>query len=245
MSSTNPENSTDPEQNLTPAEIEDLSRLEATAQRRLGSYLTVGNALGEIRDRRLYRASHPSFETYARERWGLGGANGALLSQAPIRADAQATPAVEQEQPAPLTRKPCEDLARACEETLSALEGDERLGIEIRLAVRKQGDPSSPADGLTLNQTAAMGGELLPTLRWLLSQATGTIGEVSHRLETHAADIDDDDRAQLQDDLVVLDAELAVIKALLMEIHDWDAELTRLLDGELPPFDTDTDPDDE
>jgi hypothetical protein len=243
MSSTNPEHSTDPEPNLTPAEIDDLKRLEATAQRRLGSYLLVGNALGEIRDRHLYRATHPSFETYVSERWGLSGANGALLSQATVPASAQTTPAPDQPPAAPRGRKPCEALAQACEETLSALEGDERLAIEIRLAVRKHGDPSAPANGVTLSpseMTASMGGELLPTLRWLLSQATGTVGEVSHQLETHAADIDDDERAHLRDDVLVLDGELAVIKALLIELHDWDSELGRLLDDELPPFD-DTD----
>jgi hypothetical protein len=249
MSSTEPEHNTDPEQNLTPAEIDDLDRLESIAQRRLGSYLLVGNALGEIRDRHLYRASHPSFEAYVRERWGLNGANGAPLSQATIPADAYATPTPDQLPRAPHSENPCETLARACEETLSALDGDERLGFEIRLAVHKQrGTPGAPADGQSLNQsevTASTRHELLPTLRWLLTQATGTIGEVSHQLESHAANIDDGARAQLRDDVLVLDGELAIIKALLIELHDWDSELRRLLDDELPPFDTDTAPEDD
>lgn len=248
MSSTNPENSTDPEQNLTPAEIDNLNRLEAIAQSRLGSYLLVGNALGEIRDRRLYRASHPSFETYVRERWGLSDANGAPLSQATTSADARVAPTPDPEPRAPDSKTPCELLARACEETLSALDGDARLGLDIRLAVRKPGDPGPPADGMRLDPaqvTGSLRDELVPTLRWLLTQATGTIGEVSHQLESHAADIDDGERAQLWDDVLVLDGELAIIKALLIELHDWDSELRRLLKDELPPFDTDTDPHDD
>jgi hypothetical protein len=31
----------------------------------------VGNALREIRDSRLYRATHGTFEAYCRERWGI------------------------------------------------------------------------------------------------------------------------------------------------------------------------------
>jgi len=88
-----------------------------------------------------------------------------------------------------------------------------------------------------------MGNELLPALRWLLTHASGTIGEVVHQLESRAADIDDGARAQLRDDVHVVDGELAVVKALLLELIDWDSELRRLLEDELPPLGTDTDPD--
>lgn len=248
MSSTNPGNSTDPEQNLTPAEIDDLDRLEAIAQQRLGSYLLVENALGEIRDRRLYRDSHSSFETYVHERWGLSGANGALPSQGASPAEIRVAPTPAPEPRAPDSKTPCAALARACEETLAAFDGDERLGIEIRLAVRKRGEPGSPAEGQRLDRpevAGSIGHELVPTLRWLLTQAAGTIGDVSYQLEIHAADIDDGERAQLRDDVLVLDAELAIINSLLIELHDWDSELGRLLKGELPPFNKATDPPDD
>lgn len=49
--------STNPEHDLTPAEVEDLNRLEAVAQLGLGIYVEVGSALAEIRDRHLYRNS--------------------------------------------------------------------------------------------------------------------------------------------------------------------------------------------
>jgi hypothetical protein len=206
MSSINPDGNSDPERNLTPAEIEDLSRLEAIAQCRLGSYLLVGNALREIRDRHLYRASHPSFETYVRGRWGLSSAAGAPLSQS------------------------------------NALDADDRLGVEIRIAVRKGRDPVTPGDEPSLDPsegTRPADNELLPTLRWLLTQASGTIEEVAHQLESHAADIDDGARAQLRDNVLTVDGELAVVKALLLELIDWDSELRRLLGDELPPLDTD------
>jgi hypothetical protein len=71
MSSTNAEDSTDPEHDLTPAEIASRRRLEAVAQQGLGSYVEVENALAEIRDPDLYRESLSSFETYVGERWGI------------------------------------------------------------------------------------------------------------------------------------------------------------------------------
>lgn len=226
MSSRNPQERTDPEHNLTPAEIDNLKRLEAVAQHGLGAYVDVGKALTEIRDGHLYRDTHPSFESYLRDRWAVNTPAGEL----------------EQESGATLRNKPCEALAEACEQTFSALRSDERVDIEIHVAVRNHGETGESSDELEsepvpLDLTQPMRDTLLPTLRWLLTRATGTLGLVSHQLETGAADIDDVAREQLRDDVLFLDDELATVKALLFEPIDWDSELTLLLDGELPPFD--------
>lgn len=179
-----------PEDDLNPAEIDNLDQLEAIVRPGLETYAEVGDALAEIRDRHLYRDSHPSFEAYVRDRWA----------------------------------------------------------IDMQLAVRKQGDPGAPADGQGWDPwdvAEAVGEELVPTLRWLLTQASGTIGRVAHQLEHRAADIDDGARDKLRDDVLVVDDELATVKALLIQLTDWDAELERLLDGELPPFEADKDPEDD
>jgi phage N-6-adenine-methyltransferase len=47
-----------------------LAALEAVIERGLQTFVEVGNALLEIRDSRLYRESHATFEEYCRERWG-------------------------------------------------------------------------------------------------------------------------------------------------------------------------------
>lgn len=214
--------STNPEDNLTPAEIENLDQLEAIAQHDLETYVQVGDALAEIRDRHLYRGSHPSFEAYVSERWGVNISNGHPLSETDIPADTRTTPSAERQPTRALRNKSC--------------------------AVRKQGDPGALADGPSWDPwevAEAMGDELVPTLRWLLTQAGGTIARVAHQLEHRAADIDDDARAQLRDDVLVLDDELATLKALLLGLIDWDSELERLLKGELPPLDTDRDPEDD
>lgn len=222
MSSANTEGSTNPDNDLTPAEIDSRNRLEAVAQHGLGTFVQVDKALAEIRDRRLYRDSHRSFETYVRERWGVHTANG--------------DPAVR--------NKPCEALARACDETLSALAGDDLMQVEIRFAISKRPDPDTSGDGEVLDPSVVVvpiEDELRPKLRWLLAQATGTVGEVAHQLESCAADVDDHARAQLRDDVLALDCELAVVRALLAELIDWDSELARLLGNELPPPGIDTD----
>jgi phage N-6-adenine-methyltransferase len=56
---------------LTEQEQATLHHCEATIERGLHSFVTLGAALGRIRDERLYRASHSTFEAYCRERWDM------------------------------------------------------------------------------------------------------------------------------------------------------------------------------
>jgi hypothetical protein len=48
----------------------ELKRCEAIIERNLKTFIDVGNALLEIRDNRLYRDTHKTFEAYCHERWG-------------------------------------------------------------------------------------------------------------------------------------------------------------------------------
>lgn len=199
---------------LTPAEISDLDDLETTLRHGLAEYEEVGDALAEIRDRRLYRATHDSFEDYLRERWDIAASGGAS-----------------------------QILARVCELTLAALDSEELAGVDVQLTVRKRRNIADEQDQPTVSVNLE-DDELIPRLRWLMAQATGTIGELAYGLERSAADLDDKRRAQLRDDLLVLDEELAIAKALLIAPENWDGELQRLLEGEIPPFEDPTDHDD-
>lgn len=49
----------------------DLARLEATINHGLQTFVEVGAALAEIRDRRLYREEHGTFEVYCEARWKM------------------------------------------------------------------------------------------------------------------------------------------------------------------------------
>jgi hypothetical protein len=56
---------------LTTKEKGELTRLEAVVKSGLGTFVEVGDALLKIREGRLYRDSHKTFEDYCRERWEM------------------------------------------------------------------------------------------------------------------------------------------------------------------------------
>jgi hypothetical protein len=64
------------EESLTPGGFQVLDKrdrlgdLEEVIERGLTTFVEVGNAIREIRDSKLYRESHGTFEDYCRERWG-------------------------------------------------------------------------------------------------------------------------------------------------------------------------------
>lgn len=55
---------------LTPPEIADLERLEKVVEKGKQTFVEVGLALAEIRERKLYRRDYDTFEAYCQERWG-------------------------------------------------------------------------------------------------------------------------------------------------------------------------------
>lgn len=57
--------------NLSVMEQTELAQHEATIERGLGTFVEVGQALLAIRDGRLYRLEHGTFEDYCRERWSM------------------------------------------------------------------------------------------------------------------------------------------------------------------------------
>ena len=64
--------SKDPAVTLTEPEEARLKECERIIKKNLNTFLKVGHALAEIRDNRLYRKTHKSFEKYCREVWDLG-----------------------------------------------------------------------------------------------------------------------------------------------------------------------------
>ena len=56
---------------VTESEATELERLESVIRRGVRAFVDVGNALKEIRDRRLYRDTHKTFEDYCQSRWGM------------------------------------------------------------------------------------------------------------------------------------------------------------------------------
>lgn len=67
---------------LSAIEADRLTVLENRIAAGLRTFLEVGAALMEIRDSRLYRAEHRTFEAYCRERWRMGRRNAYQLMDA-------------------------------------------------------------------------------------------------------------------------------------------------------------------
>jgi hypothetical protein len=82
---------------LATTEAARLAELEATIERGLETFVEVGLALLEIRDSRLYRATHKDFPAYVRAKWGFSGRRARQLMSAakigtivPVANEAQA-----------------------------------------------------------------------------------------------------------------------------------------------------------
>ena len=128
-------------QKLTTAETVDLVNHERTIELTQSAFVACGRALEAIRDGRLYRALHRTFEAYCKERWGLDVADRA-------RRTVQRTTAAAQEAEGPIidldeTGHPIPERAMPYWSRLDEME--ELLGLisKARAAIRaeKQEDP--------------------------------------------------------------------------------------------------------
>jgi hypothetical protein len=57
---------------LSKCEAAELRECETILERGLGTFLEVGNSLLRIRENRLYRVTHQSFQQYCLDRWSIG-----------------------------------------------------------------------------------------------------------------------------------------------------------------------------
>jgi len=105
------------------SEAVQLSTLERIIEKGLSSFYEVGNALMTIRDARLYRDSHPTFEVYCKERWRMTKVHAYRLihsaeaSGAITESNPRVTPSSER-QLRPLAALPKEQQATAWKEAV-------------------------------------------------------------------------------------------------------------------------------
>ncbi|HEY6526820.1 MAG TPA: hypothetical protein VIY10_23740 [Solirubrobacteraceae bacterium] len=250
MSSPNPDN------RRSSAEVEHLSRLEAIVRRGLDTDLEVGNALAEIRDTWLYRSTHETFEAYLVDRWGLSGPRGYQLIQAAEAAiapragvdDPAAAARLQNLRAAAVRREGSDGLAIVWEQARQEFGDDDVTAVDIHLTVhrREEQPPSTPYGWPSPPDPAKLeAGALLRRLRWLMTESSGTIAYIAHQLESRAGELDEDACDQLREDVLVLDEDIAGLKAFLAATVDWDAEYGRLMAGEIAPFEDDLDEEDD
>lgn len=121
---------------LTTSERHDLEALEDVVQRGLATFIEVGKALAEIRDRRLYRQTHGTFEEYCHDKWLLSRTRAYRLIDAAAVAEA-VSPIGDIEPPAN------EAQAR---ELVPLLREDEQQVVEAWRELRKEHGDSLTAE---------------------------------------------------------------------------------------------------
>jgi hypothetical protein len=67
---------------LSKVDLGRLAELEVIVELGMTTFVEVGTALLEIREARLYRATHDTFEAYCRERWGMSKTHANRLTKA-------------------------------------------------------------------------------------------------------------------------------------------------------------------
>lgn len=133
---------------LSTKEQRRLTDLEQTIASAINGFAEAGAALGEIRDSKLYRATHKTFEDYCQSVWGLSIAHGKRLMAAssvqevlaPIGAKAPSESIAREL--APLKDKPAE-LIGAWQAAKD--EHGKPTAAQVRAIVQERTKPPTPA----------------------------------------------------------------------------------------------------
>ena len=150
-------------------ESRDFTRLDTIIAKGLQTFVEVGEALAEIRDRKLYRNGHATFDDYLKTKWKLSRSRACRLIQATETVKALPTgniPTTER-QARPLTKLPPGQRAEAWSAAVDASTTGTPTAKEVQAAVMRKapamsaghageapGVSTAPLDGMTWLQTA-------------------------------------------------------------------------------------------
>lgn len=125
---------------LTASESNALAEHEAVIERGIQTFYEVGIALADIRDQKLYRADHGTFEEYAEKRWQMSRPRAYQL----IEAAAVVSTTVDIGLPAPENERQARELSRIPE--------PERAEVWAETVERTDGKPTAAAVRETYEQ---------------------------------------------------------------------------------------------
>jgi hypothetical protein len=133
-------------QRLSRRAIRRRDELEALVEGALGAFIKAGKALAEIRDERLYLATHDRFEDYLRERWGFASSQGYRLIDAAAVADAvspvgEIANEAQARELVPVLRR---GGPQAVREVLQSLDGAPLTAARLREASENHAGPPAP-----------------------------------------------------------------------------------------------------
>lgn len=134
---------------LTAFDASDLDSLEGRIRRGIDTFVEVGEALAEIRDRKLYRAAHATFDDYLEERWQTSRARACRLIQSAetIKLLPTGNKPTSERQVRALSKLPPERRAEAwCESVLKSPTGTPTFKeVEAIVASKVSKSPIKPA----------------------------------------------------------------------------------------------------
>jgi hypothetical protein len=140
---------------LTSEEVTALASYEWVIRDGLSTFYKVGTALVEIRNRKLYRGEHRTFEAYLREKWGITRQRAyQLIDAAAITDDLSTTVDIlpqNENQARALKSAPADQRAEIWQKAVDANHGSQPTAKHIQQAIQTelpmQADPDEePAD---------------------------------------------------------------------------------------------------
>lgn len=135
---------------LTTGEANQLAELETVIERGLQTFIEVGNALWEIREKRLYRAEYATFADYCRQRWGLQQSRAyQLLDAAEVVRNLQSSTIVElpanEAQARPLAKLSPDQQRQVWQQAIATAPNGRVTGSHVEQTIRQMTNPASSA----------------------------------------------------------------------------------------------------
>lgn len=144
---------------LTEPECSELAHCEAVIERGRQAFVEVGNALLAIRDKRLYRSTHDTFEGYCRERWDISRPRAYQLIEAAQLVSGLSTnvdkPPANEGQARELAAVPAEQRQEVWREAVETAPNGKVTGAHVKAVVERHSAPATACSGTSAAEPEA------------------------------------------------------------------------------------------
>ena len=150
------------------AESRDLIRLESIVEKGLNTFVEVGEALSEIRDKKLYRIEHPTFDAYLDKKWNLSRSRACRIIQAAetVKVLPTGNKPQSERQARPLAALPPAQRAEVWEKAVAASPNGQPTAKDVQGVVETMNANPTKANVVT-RQTASEPYATKTPLQWL------------------------------------------------------------------------------
>jgi hypothetical protein len=164
---------------------------EAVIERGVRTFVEVGTALAQIRDGRLYRDTHATFEAYCEQRWELKRQRAyELMGAASVVSEISDSPPMKESHAAELAKAPAEQRAEVWRETVERTNGKPTAAAvrEVRddwPAIPKPGSVAAPTPGASLTATEPATNPIAATIAEATAAAKSAPGHIAYKALEH------------------------------------------------------------